>query len=111
MKESLQNLADKLSKNRSLRPGNIVFHLSGDGGGTYVLECGSNEVNVSENVAAGVGRPTLVEVIGDAAAIRAVLDGEVDAREQFLSGGIRVRGDLRYVSDSALELGLLDKPL
>jgi hypothetical protein len=50
-------------------------------------------------------------VIGDAGAVQDILDGRVDARERFLAGGIRVRGDLRYLSDLGLELGLLKQPL
>ena len=61
--------------------------------------------------AAGRTGPPLVEVLGDPEAVRAVLSGEVEGRKRFLAGGIRVRGDLRYLSDLALELGLLAKPL
>jgi hypothetical protein len=49
--------------------------------------------------------------MGDANTVRAILDGDRDAREQFLAGGLRVQGDLRYLSDLALELGVLKEPL
>jgi hypothetical protein len=52
-----------------------------------------------------------LEVIGDADRIQAILAGEKDGRMQFLAGGFRVRGDLRYLSDIALELGLIKEPL
>ena len=52
-----------------------------------------------------------IQVMGDANTVRAILDGDRDAREQFLAGGLRVQGDLRYLSDLALELGVLKEPL
>ena len=73
------------------------------------MPTGSKHVEVSETVE--VPAQPLIEVIGDAEAVQAVLDRKVNAREQFLAGGIRVRGDLRYLSDVALEMGLLKHPL
>jgi len=31
--------------------------------------------------------------------------------KHFLAGGFRVRGDLRYFSDLAMEIGILENPL
>jgi hypothetical protein len=64
-----------------------------------------------ESPAAGADELPLVEVLADAETVRAIIDGEKDAQKQFFSGGIRVRGDLRYFSDLAVELGLLKTPL
>lgn len=94
-----------------MRPGDIVFRLAGPGGGSFVVECSERGASVVESAAAGFDRTPLIEVIGDAERIQAVLNGEKDAREQFLAGGIRVRGDLRYLSDIALELGIIKEPL
>ena len=52
----------------------------------------------------------LIEVFGDRKRIQAIIDGEKDPRAQFLAGGLRVRGDLRYLSDLAVDIGLLDEP-
>jgi hydrogenase maturation factor HypE len=109
VQSSLGTLAVRLADARTTRVGNIVLRLSGKGGGTYRLACGHQEVRVAETV--DVDAPPLIEVIGDAEAVRAILNGKVDARKQFLAGGIRVRGDLQYLSDLALELGLLKEPL
>jgi hypothetical protein len=108
---SLGRLAQKLRDSRSVTPGDIVFRLSGPAAGNYSLECGAGEVNVVESPAAGAERRPRIEVMGEAEAVRAILDGEEDARRRFVAGGIRVRGDLRYLSDLALELGLLEEPL
>ena|SRR5215831_10558901 len=109
VQDSLGALAVKVTGARVARAGDIVLRLSGKGGGTYRLACGHKEVRVTETADVSV-RP-LIEVIGDAATVQAVLDGKVDARKQFLAGGIRIRGDLQYLSDLALELGLLKDPL
>lgn len=113
-RESVQNsvgaLATRVAGTRTARVGDILLRLSGQGGGTYRLAYGPNrEVQVAET--ADVGARPLIEVIGDAQTVQAVIDGRVDARTQFLAGGIRVRGDLQYLSNLALELGLLRDPL
>ena len=54
--------------------------------------------------------PTL-EIMGDARRIAAVISGGKNARKEFLAGGFRVRGNLRYLSDVAMELGILKIPL
>jgi hypothetical protein len=46
-------------------------------------------------------------VIGTADRIRPILDGSKDGRLQFYLGGIRVRGDLQYLSEIAHELGFI----
>ena len=110
LRSSLRELVSKLSPEiKAALAGDIVLRLSGKGGGTYRVPTGSKHVEVSETVE--VPAQPLIEVIGDAEAVQAVLDRKVNAREQFLAGGIRVRGDLRYLSDVALEMGLLKHPL
>jgi hypothetical protein len=109
--ESLGRLAQKLRDSRSVRLGDIVFRLSGPASGSYRLEWGEGDINVVESSSVGAERQPLIEVIGPADVIRAIIDGEEDARRRFVAGGIRVRGDLRYLSDVALELGLLKEPL
>jgi hypothetical protein len=107
---TLQGLVPKLQKARALRHGDIVFRLAGTAGkAETVLAADRDGVRVVP--AAGRTGTPLVEVLGDPEAVRSVLAGEVEGRKRFLAGGIRVRGDLRYLSDLALELGLLAKPL
>lgn len=106
---TLRELASRVARSRALRHGDIVFRLGGQGRTELVLAAEGDGVRV-----APLGsRPNapLIEVFGDAEAVRSILAKEVDARKRFLAGGIRVRGDLRYLSDLALELGLLSKPL
>lgn len=109
--ESLDRIAKRLENSRRVKPGDIVFRLAGPAGGNYSLECSSGQVRVVESVAAGTERAPVIEVIGDAETVRAIIDGETDARKKFLAGGLRVRGDLRYLSDIALELEVLKEPL
>lgn len=109
--DSLIRVSDRLAKSKMLRAGDIVFRLAGEGGGSFVVECNEQGVRVAESAAAGADRTPLVEVIGEARILDAILAGQKDAREQFLTGRFRVRGDLRYLSDIALELGFLKEPL
>ncbi|MFI0480913.1 SCP2 sterol-binding domain-containing protein [Actinomadura sp. 9N215] len=110
VRRTLENLASRLENARAARDGDVVLRLTGVGGGTYALSSHQRKVSVAES-AEGVSGAPLVEVMGDAEVVRAIVDGEVDARERFLQGGLRLRGDLRYFSDVALELGLLKTPL
>lgn len=109
--DSLMQASKRLAHSKTVRPGDIVFRLAGEGGGSFVVEYGEQGVRVAESAAAGADRPPLVEVIGEARIVEAVLAGQKDAREQFLTGRFRIRGDLRYLSDIALELGFIKEPL
>ena len=106
---SVARLAERIQSCRRTRDGQIVIETSGDSPARYVLACGAGGVDVRTD-AAPTATPTLV-IIADADILRSVLDGERDAREQFFEGGLRVRGDLRYLSDLALELGILKSAL
>jgi hypothetical protein len=109
--QALERISERLAKSRSLRSGDIRFTLTGSDAGSYLVECRDGQVNVIRSPTAGLDRSPLIEVIGDGARVRAVLAGEKDARMQFMAGAFRVRGDLRYLSAVAVELGLLDRPL
>jgi predicted lipid carrier protein YhbT len=52
-----------------------------------------------------------IEVIGDPARLTSIIEGKKDARMQFFAGGIRVRGDMPYLSEIGLRLRFLDRPL
>jgi hypothetical protein len=111
LEEALERVSERFAKSKAMKPGDIVFRLAGQGGGNVVVECSEKGVHVAESAAAGADRTPLVEVIGDANRIRAILAGRKDAREEFLAGGFRVRGDLRYLSNVAMELGIIKDPL
>jgi hypothetical protein len=111
LEDSLQYVSEKLAQSKSLRTGDILLTLSGSGAGSYVIECREAGASVVKSSGQRTGAAPLIEVIGDAKSIHAILAGRKDAREQFLAGGFRVRGDLRYLSDLALELGILKEPL
>jgi hypothetical protein len=105
--DALHQIARRATAARKLRHGDIAFRLAGTR--ELVLAADRDGVRVAP-AGERTGTP-LIEVLGDPDAVQAVLSGKVEGRKQFLSGGIRVRGDLRYLSDLALELGLLEKPL
>jgi hypothetical protein len=109
--DMLGGLVQKLDTSANLRTGDIVFHLSGVSGGEFRLASHSGKTVISSTGRGANDRKPLIEIWGDARVIRSIIDGEKNALKQFLVGGIRIRGDLRYFSDLALELGILDAPL
>ncbi len=104
----LRDFAQRLGETKAARKGSIALRLTGAGGGEYFLDCSKGSVRLAK----GMPRTApLIEVMGDAKRIQAILAGKKEGRTQFLAGGIRVRGDLRYLSDVALELGIIKEPL
>lgn len=103
----LEDAMSRFEGARSRCHGTILLRLLGEGGGEFHLHSDSNGCGLSRQ--AGQDQP-LVEIIGDAAKVRAVLDGSREGLAQFYRGGIRVRGDLRYLSGLAHELGFIRQP-
>lgn len=108
-KASLDAFANRLGQTKALRHGAIVLRMTGPGGGEFRLDCTSEGARLFK----GFTKPetALIEVTGDAQSLRAIFEGKKNARAEFHKGGIRVRGDLRYLSDLALELGIIRRPL
>jgi hypothetical protein len=109
--DTLGRLVQKLDASPNVRTGDIVFHLSGAGGGEFRLSSRPGKTIVSSTGRGPEDRKPLIEFWGDANVIRSIISGEKNALKQFMVGGIRIRGDLRYFSDLAVELGILDAPL
>lgn len=105
---SLASFLEKVREAKSLRTGSIAFRLTGDEAGEYYIDNSPQGVRLLKSAPQSL---PLIEVIGDARRIKTILEGKKNARTEFLAGGIRVRGDLRYLSDVALELGILESPL
>lgn len=108
---ALKGLAKKIDETGKARAGHVVFTLSGDAGGVYCLECDGRQTALSRSAVPSGDRATLVEVIGDADVVADILAGKKDAVKTFFAGGLRIRGDIRYLSDMAVELGILKDPL
>ena len=105
----LEQATKKLSSCRTLKKGVIVVRTTGPRGVEYSLESSERDTRLVKRAA--MKTPPLIEIIGEARRLDSILAGKKDAVAQFLVGGIRVRGDLRYLSDLALEFGILKKPL
>jgi hypothetical protein len=106
--DPLHHFAKRLSATKTLRDGHIVLRLTGESGGNYCLRCEGSRVTLLPDVPSGNHH---IELVGNAKRIRSVLEGKKDARAHFLAGGFRVRGDARYISDLAMELGILKEPI
>jgi len=103
IERALESIAKRMREQRApLAPHHIRLNLRGDGGGVWTLRTGAEGVSLTSGE--GDGEPT-VEVIAEAEAIRGVLEGEVDGREAFLAGGIRVRGDVMAIEQLSAALG------
>ncbi len=104
----LKGFAKRLDKTKALKKGLIILRLTGSDGGEYCLDCSTKSVRVTKRVPRNT---SLIEIMGEAKRIRAIFDGKKDARAQFLAGGFRIRGDLRYLSDLAIKLDIIKEPL
>jgi hypothetical protein len=100
---ALDKFSAGLERARTRRIGSILFRLTGENGGDFHVHSTSTGCSVSREAAG----PPLIEVMGDADRIGAILDGSKEGRLQFYAGGICVRGDLHYLSELAYELGLV----
>jgi hypothetical protein len=102
--------AESLHQAKLLRHGVIVLH-TGSAAGGVMLMAGEGGAQVLELEVGSEPAAPLIEVIGDPARVAAIIRGEKDARMQFFAGGIRVRGDIGYLSEIGMKLGFIDKPL
>lgn len=108
LQQAVEAAAARLQPERRLRPGAIVFRAAE--GETPIFALRSSERGAMVEASAADAAP-LLEVIGDPRRISAIVRGEKDARMQFFAGGIRVRGDMHYLSELGMQLGFLKKPI
>lgn len=106
--EFLKPVLERASKVEGLREGVVRFRFSDAEDATVRLGRGRAELTDDDG---DLEREPLLEVMGDRKRIQAILDGKKDARAQFLAGGLRIRGDLPYFGELAVQLGILDEPL
>ena len=109
LQKAVESVATKLHRDRRLRPGAIVFRAADGEAPVFTLR--SSDTSFEVQTAAAVDPSPLIEVIGDLRRIGAIVRGEKDGRLQFFAGGIRVRGDIQYLSELGMQLGFLKKPL
>lgn len=108
--EAARSAADRLQREKVLQPGTIVLH-SGSGAGGFVLTCGAGGTEFQPLEPGAETASARLEVICDPQRLTSIIQGRKDARMQFFAGGIRVRGDMAYLSEIGLKLGFLDRPL
>lgn len=105
---ALKEFSVRFERAQTRRPGSILLRLTGKNGGEFYLHSTATGCLVSREP--GKVSPH-VEVSGPADRILAILSGRKEGRLQFNAGGIRVRGDLDYLSALAHEMGLIKEPL
>ena len=102
--------AERLHRDRVLQAGSIVLN-SGSGAGGFLLKSSEGGVELQPLEAGAETASARIEVTCDPARLASIIEGKKDARMQFFAGGIRVRGDMAYLSEIGLRLGFLDRPL
>ena len=107
---ALRNLRKRLVNSNSLRKGNLVFRLKGQGGGDFCIRCSGKTVRLHRSLPK-TKDPPLIEMIGQADSIKRILDGASNPMVSFRRGNFRIRGDIKYISELAMVLGLLRRPL
>jgi hypothetical protein len=107
LQQAVESAATRLHRDRGLRPGAIVFRTAEGEAPLFTLRATETSFQLDTTAEAA----PLLEVIGDPRRIRAIVRGEKDARLQFFAGGIRVRGDMNYLSELGMQLGFLKKPI
>jgi hypothetical protein len=111
LEKAVATAADSLRGDRLLRDGSIVLRTDSEAAGGFVLQTSSGRFEVVPLEGMEQEAAPLLEVIGDPRRLAAIVRGEKDARRQFLAGGIRVRGDMSYLSELGMQLGFLDEPI
>ncbi len=106
--EAAHQFAQRLSGAKTIRRGHVVLRLTGADAGDFCFSYDGKNLVSSRELPPGAHA---VELIGDSRRIWAVLNGTKDARAQFFAGAFRLRGDMKYISDLALELGILTQPI
>ena len=101
---ALKEFAAKFEQAQTRRPGSILLRLTGEGGGEFYVHSTETGCRVSREASESLPH---VEVSGPARRILAIVSGQKEWRSQFYAGGIRVRGDLDYLSALAHEMGLI----
>jgi len=108
LQDTVETVARRLYRDRLLLPGTIVFRAAAGESAGFALCSTDTGIRVEP----GCEYPDpLLEVMGDPRRIDAIVRGRKDARMQFFAGGIRIRGDMHYLSRLGMELGFLKKPL
>ena len=111
MEAVLQETLRRFEGSRMRREGTILIRFvgedGGEGAGDFHIHSRLSGCELSREPSQA---PPLVEIIGEPERIRAVLEGGREGLAQFYRGGIRIRGDLQYLSELAYELGFIREP-
>lgn len=108
LQQTVEDIGRRLHRDRLLQIGAIVFRVADGDGPSFALRATENGVQVESG---GDYTDVRLEVMGDPRRIESIVRGRKDARMQFFAGGIRVRGDMHYLSQLGMELGFLKTPI
>jgi hypothetical protein len=106
LEAALLALAGKVSSAIPRAQGSIVVHCT-DTGEDFALDGMGSTPRVNRGRGDG---PHQVEVRGPAAVLQAIAEGRQEPTRALAAGGIRVRGDLRYLEAVLKDVGMLACP-
>jgi putative sterol carrier protein len=106
LESSLLAFSRKLTELTQRKSGSVLVRLT-DSGEEYAIEMIGGQARLTREAPA---TSPLVEVSGSSTVLKAIIDGEKEARRAYIAGGIRVQGDLPYLENLLRELGLLECP-
>ena len=108
LQQTIEGIATRLYRDRLLQHGTIVFRVAEGNAPAFALRVTEYGVHIEPGADHA---DALLEVMGDPRRIDAIVRGRKDARLQFFAGGLRVRGDMHYLSRLGIELGFLKTPI
>ena len=108
LQQTVEGIFTRLYRDRLLQHGTIVFRMAEGDAPAFALRVSEYGVQIEPG---GDHADAVLEVMGDPRRIDAIVRGRKDARLQFFAGGLRVRGDMHYLSRLGMELGFLKTPI
>lgn len=109
LEQALVEAGRRLQERHLLRAGALVFRSGGSPEWGLTMHCSERSFEIVRGHEPDDG--PLVEIIGDLDRIAALAQGRRDGRTEFFRGGLRVRGDMHYLSELGMELGFLRSPI
>lgn len=103
LKATLSKFASRINADAPEAKGGIHIHCP-DCGEEFGLEGLGRAARVTDR---GGAESAIVQVTAPSAVLVEILEGRLDATQAFVRGGIRVRGDLRYLEQVLRNAGML----
>ena len=105
---AVANAARALGNTKSRTPGDIGLDLTGRDGGTFVISVDSRLC--AKHRQGPIPAKVRLRVSGAARMIRMILEGQREPHKAFLTGRLRVQGDIKYLERLLQEIQFSVEP-